>query len=66
MTRVTTTLEANNNVRFLSQEVNNLALALIAPLGANQNCIHDQYYTIPTPQNASAPTYPQKLQMTRV
>ena len=41
MARVRAALEADNDIRFLGQEVNNLALAFIAPLGANEYSIHN-------------------------
>ena len=41
MARVRAALEADYDIRFLGQEVNNLALAFIAPLGANEYSIHN-------------------------
>ena len=39
--RVRPALEPHDDVRFLGKEVYYLALALIAPLGANQYSVHD-------------------------
>lgn len=40
MAGVGTSLETDHNIRFLGEEVNDLALAFIAPLGANEYSIH--------------------------
>jgi hypothetical protein len=37
---VRASLETNYNIRFLGEEINNLAFSFIAPLGSNQYCIH--------------------------
>ena len=41
MARVRAALEADYDVRLFRQEVDNLALAFIAPLGANEYSIHN-------------------------
>ena len=39
--RVRAALKADDYVRLLGKEIDDLALAFIAPLGANEYCVHD-------------------------
>jgi hypothetical protein len=55
MARIRAALKAHDDIRLFGQEVDNLAFALIAPLGSNQYCIHGEYYIIITRLGATAP-----------